>query len=289
MKTKLWWPLSKARYLYSVARRLTRSGSVEIVGDPSAGLGRSLCGLLFHHQAADRVEASRFHSGGRANFSAVMASHPIVEINFQRLLRNICAKFSLPPPRYGITVGSGDQFCAFVDVQVPRCSRFMEVITCWGSPSSDSILSENEAARAAIEALRTELHFDIRDANYTGKIHFKNLYDSASQKYEDLLNEYEMLKKEHAVLKRFHKSLLDERDRILGDWNEIRASIAKSHSLLAQSDIDPMDADQYIFAAENLANAEDHLPANEAHAAESESVSEEDPEPPSDYYKNIGS
>nr|CAD1833651.1 unnamed protein product [Ananas comosus var. bracteatus] len=149
--------------------------------DPSAGFGRSLCGLLFHLRAADRVEASRFHSGGRAFWSTVMASHPIVEINFQRLLRNICAKFSLPPPRYGITVGSGDQFCAFVDVQVPRCSRFMEVITCWGSPSCDSILSANEAARVAIEALRTELHFDIRDANYTGKIHFKNLYDSAFQ------------------------------------------------------------------------------------------------------------
>ncbi|XP_020080193.1 uncharacterized protein LOC109703878 isoform X1 [Ananas comosus] len=65
--------------------------------------------------------------------------------------------------------GSSDQFCAFVDVQVPRCSRFMEVIACWGSPSSDSSLSENEAARAAIETLRSELQFDIRDPNYTEK------------------------------------------------------------------------------------------------------------------------
>ncbi|XP_020087322.1 uncharacterized protein LOC109709477 [Ananas comosus] len=245
--------------------------------DPSAG---------FDFTSRKWIEQKLLDYSQEAERFGVMASHLIVEINFQRLLRNICEKFSLPPPRYGITVGSSDQFCAFVDVEVPRCSRFMEVITYWDSPSSDSSLSENKAARTAIETLRNELQFDIRDANYTGKNYFKNLYDSASQKYEDFRNEYEMLKKEHVVLKRFHKSLLDERDRILGDWNEIRASIGKCHNLLAQSDIDLMDTDQYIFAAEKLPTAEDHLPANEACAAESASGTEKDPEPPSNYYRN---
>nr|CAD1822856.1 unnamed protein product [Ananas comosus var. bracteatus] len=133
---------------------------------------RALHGLRFHLWEADRAEASRLQSRGRAFQRAVMASPLIVEINFQRLLRNICEKFSLPPPRYGITVGSSYQFCAFVDVQVPRCSHFMEVIPCWGSPSTDSSLSKNEAARSAIETLRNELQFDIGDANYTEKNHF---------------------------------------------------------------------------------------------------------------------
>ncbi|XP_020080194.1 uncharacterized protein LOC109703878 isoform X2 [Ananas comosus] len=44
--------------------------------------------------------------------------------------------------------------------------------------------------------------------------------------------------------------------------------------------------DQYIFAAENLPTPEDHLPANGSHAAESATGTEEDPEPPSDYYRN---
>nr|CAD1824715.1 unnamed protein product [Ananas comosus var. bracteatus] len=98
-----------------------------------------------------------------------MASPVTVDINYRRLLRSICVKFSLPSSRYGITLNTDERFCSHVDVEVPRCSRFMEIITCWGSPSSNASHSAYDAARVAIGKQSNELAFEVRDANMRKK------------------------------------------------------------------------------------------------------------------------
>lgn len=100
---------------------------------------------------------------------AEMASPVTVDINYRRLLCSICVKFSLPSSRYGVTLNTDEHFCSHVDVEVPRCSHFMEIITCWGSPSTDANHSAYDAARVAIGKLSNELAFEVRDANYEEK------------------------------------------------------------------------------------------------------------------------
>nr|CAD1842607.1 unnamed protein product [Ananas comosus var. bracteatus] len=228
-----------------------------------------------------------------------MASSTTFDISFRRLLCSVCSKFSLPPPKYGLTLGSGGQLCSFVDVAVPRCSRFMEVITCWGSPSTDSNETEEDAARVAVETLRKELDFEIRDANYNERRKVEDLYNCVSRKYEDLRNECDMLKKEHDVLKRFYNSLMDEKNRILADWNEVKTHLDSCWSRLNQSGTVPMEAEPSVFAEAHGPTSENRAAMNEPHVStacsvppkimatlESSPETKEDPEAPPGYYRN---
>nr|CAD1835505.1 unnamed protein product [Ananas comosus var. bracteatus] len=98
-----------------------------------------------------------------------MDSSMNVDINFRRLLHNICLQFSLPPPRYRMTIGADLRFCSYVDVEIPRSSQFMEIITCHGASFSDLNQAKEDAACAAIKSLRNKIGFKVRDVNFEDK------------------------------------------------------------------------------------------------------------------------
>ncbi|XP_020109953.1 uncharacterized protein LOC109725257 [Ananas comosus] len=80
-----------------------------------------------------------------------------VNVSFRQLLHNICVQFSLPPPRYRMTVLTDGRLCSHVDVEVPRSSRFMEIITCHGAPFSEANQTQEDAACVAIKRLSNKL------------------------------------------------------------------------------------------------------------------------------------
>lgn len=171
----------------------------------------------------------------------------------------------------------------------------MEVITCWGSPSTDSNETEEDAARLAVETLSKELNFEIRDANYKERKRVENLYDCISRKYEDVRAEFDMLKKEHDVLKRFYISLADEKNQILANWNELKTHLNRCWNVLNQTGTVPMGAESSVFAEARAPMTQDHAMMTEAHTSvhpntmatlESSPETEEDPEAPPGYYGN---
>nr|CAD1824316.1 unnamed protein product [Ananas comosus var. bracteatus] len=90
-------------------------------------------------------------------FFAHMDSSLNVNVSFRQLLHNICVQFSLPPPRYRMTVLTDGRLCSHVDVEVPRSSRFMEIITCHGAPFSEANQTQEDAACVAIKRLSNKL------------------------------------------------------------------------------------------------------------------------------------
>lgn len=110
----------------------------------------------------------------------------VIDISFRRLLRIICAKFSLPPPKYGVGLDATGRFRAFVDVTVPRVGPMLEMLTYWGTPSTNIGQTQEDAARTPVERLRDELHFEIKDSNYEERQFYENLYDQIASEYDTL-------------------------------------------------------------------------------------------------------
>nr|CAD1825836.1 unnamed protein product [Ananas comosus var. bracteatus]CAD1829836.1 unnamed protein product [Ananas comosus var. bracteatus] len=201
-----------------------------------------------------------------------MASTVYIDINFRRLLGKICAKFSLPPPRYGTTVVAEGRLHSFVDVEVPRGSRFMEIITCWGWFFPDSEQSEEDAARIAIKRLRDELGFEVKDINYDEKISYKELYKRNCDEHTELRDEYEMLNLDFDLLKKTYNILIEEKKQIAAELKEIKDGIARCHALINHPNVGPMD----VESTAEVAILGD---------VETTATTEEDPEAPPGYYK----
>lgn len=81
----------------------------------------------------------------------------------------------------------------------------------------------------------------------TKKKYYKNLYERVYQEYRDLRNEYKMLKTEHGVLKRFYNFLVDEKESMLADSNEVKKHLNKCSILLNQPNADLMDPELKVF------------------------------------------
>nr|CAD1827348.1 unnamed protein product [Ananas comosus var. bracteatus] len=170
----------------------------------------------------------------------------------RRLLRKICAKFSLQPPRYGMTLDTDLRFCSYVDVEIPRSSRIIEVITSWGAPSSNTNRTQEDAARIAIGRLRNELGFEVKDTNYEERKYLRGLYDQICHDHEELHDEYEMLKLDYDLLRRFYNSLVAERDRVVADLEKLKENINECFEMINQPNAVPMDE-------ESAANPDGHV------------------------------
>lgn len=124
---------------------------------------------------------------------AEMDSFINVDINFPWLLLNICLQFSLPPSRYRMTIDADLRFHSYVDVEVPRSSRFMEIIICHGTSFSNLNQAKEDAACATIKRLCNKVGFKVRYVNFEDKKYYKNLYDRIHDKHLELQDEYECL------------------------------------------------------------------------------------------------
>lgn len=116
---------------------------------------------------------------------------------------------------------------------------------------------------------------------------YKNLCERVSQDYEDLQNECEMLRMEHTVLKRFYNSLVEEKDRMLADWNEVKKHIECS-ILLNQTNADSMDAELSVLAEKHATMIERRVQATDGGTTTVKSAeeSDEDSDAPPGYYGN---
>nr|CAD1827349.1 unnamed protein product [Ananas comosus var. bracteatus] len=170
----------------------------------------------------------------------------------RRLLRKICGKFSLQPLRYGMTLDTDLRFCSYDDVEIPRSSRIIEVITSWGAPSSNANRTQEDAARIAIGRLRNELGFEVKDTNYEERKYLRGLYDQICHDHEELRDEYEMLKLDYDLLRRFYNSLVAERDRVVADLEKLKENINECFEMINQPNAVPMDE-------ESAANPDGHV------------------------------
>nr|CAD1827181.1 unnamed protein product [Ananas comosus var. bracteatus] len=109
------------------------------------------------------------HPGGQK----VMAS-VVVMVCFRELLHDVCQKYLLGGPRYGIPVENDGLISVYVEVEIPRGESVAKTIRYWGSPFSDVDQSEEDAALCAVAKLRDEYAFEIKDANLEDKKFYEN-------------------------------------------------------------------------------------------------------------------
>nr|CAD1823530.1 unnamed protein product [Ananas comosus var. bracteatus] len=171
----------------------------------------------------------------------------------------ICAKFLLNSPSYGMTFDADLRFCSYVDVEIPRNSRIIEVITSWGANRT-----KEDTARIAIGRLRNELGFEVKDTNYKERKSLRGLYDQICHDHEELRDEYEMLK-----------------DRIVADLEEMKENIDRCFEIIHEPNVAPLDD-------ESAANPDEHvMPPSPDHSPtvcgpEFTMITEEDPKTPFD-------
>nr|CAD1832649.1 unnamed protein product [Ananas comosus var. bracteatus] len=115
----------------------------------------------------------------------------VVTVCFRELLRDVCQKYSLAAPRYGIPVENDGLISVYVEVEIPRGESVAETIRYWGSPFSDVDQSEEDTARRAVAKLRDEYAFEIKDANLEDKKFYENF---------ELMSEKELLVAERREL-----------------------------------------------------------------------------------------
>nr|CAD1831614.1 unnamed protein product [Ananas comosus var. bracteatus] len=164
-----------------------------------------------------------------------------VDVSFRQLLHNICVQFSLPPPRYRMTVHTDGRLCSHVDVEVSRSSRFMEIIICHGAPFSEANQTQENAACVAIKRLSNELSFEVRDVNLEDKKYYKNLYDRISDEHLELQDEYEMINLDFELLKKSYNFLIEEKKQIVAALKEMKESIGRCCAFISPPNVDPME------------------------------------------------
>lgn len=158
----------------------------------------------------------------------------------------------------------------------------MEMLTCWGTPSTNIRRTQEDAAWTAVERLRDELHFEIKDSNYEERQFYENLYDQIASKYDALQDQHELLKVDYGILKGQYNSLVDENARLATKWKEVKAEIGKCFAVANSSNVVPID--------KGLATLNTELPAmpSTENAAVGNDVehatpTKEDPATPSGY------
>ncbi len=100
------------------------------------------------------------------NFSRVLhtvsVGMKLVDISFKHLQLKITQKFSLPAPKYGLTVDKSCQLSAYIDGEVQCGESVTETIRSLGSLPYVVGLSEEDAARNNISTLRDDFGLNIR-------------------------------------------------------------------------------------------------------------------------------
>lgn len=164
------------------------------------------------------------------------------------------------------------RFCSYVDVEVPRSSRIIEIITCHGASFCESKQAKEDAAYAAIKRLRNELGFEVRDVNFEDKKDYKNLYNRIYDEHLELQDQYEMLNLDFDLLKKSYNFLIEEKKQIVNALKEIKESIGKCCDSINPSAVDPMEEEPTA-----------HTAISGTVCAETTAAINEDPKTPSGY------
>nr|CAD1826121.1 unnamed protein product [Ananas comosus var. bracteatus] len=137
---------------------------------------------------------------------SVMASI-VVTVCFREMLRDVCQKYSLPSPRYGIP--------SFPDVDQ----------------------SEEDAARRAVAKLRDEYAFEIKDANLEDKKFYENLYARLSVNHTVVCEKHKRLKTDYNLLKGYYNDLLSEKELLVAERRELMGNIEKCSEIFRRPSI----------------------------------------------------
>nr|CAD1830408.1 unnamed protein product [Ananas comosus var. bracteatus] len=107
---------------------------------------------------------------------------PVVfPICFRELLRDVCQKYSLSMPMYGVPVeNEKGAIRVYGEVELVRGDTVTEAVRCWSAPCANVDESEEDAARRCVGKLRDEFSFDVRDFNLEDKKCFEDLYGRLS-------------------------------------------------------------------------------------------------------------
>nr|CAD1830009.1 unnamed protein product [Ananas comosus var. bracteatus] len=166
----------------------------------------------------------------------VMAS-VVVTVCFREMLRDVCQKYSLPSPRYGIPVGSDGLISVYVEVEISKGESVAETVRIWGSPFSDVDQSEEDAARRAVAKLRDEYAFEVKDANLEDKKFYENLYARLSVDHTVVCEKYKRLKTDYNLLKGYYNDLLSEKELLVAKRRELMGNIEKCSDIFRRPSI----------------------------------------------------
>nr|CAD1843438.1 unnamed protein product [Ananas comosus var. bracteatus] len=169
-------------------------------------------------------------------FAAIMAS-VVVTVCFCEMLRDVCQKYSLPSPRYGIPVGSDGLISVYVEVEIPRGYSVAQTVRIWGSPFLDADQSEEDAARLAVAKLRDEYAFEVKDANLEDKKFYENLYARLSVDHTVVCEKYKRLKTDYNLLKGYYNDLMSEKELLIAERRELIGNIEKCSEVFRRPSI----------------------------------------------------
>ncbi|XP_020097090.1 uncharacterized protein LOC109716178 [Ananas comosus] len=138
---------------------------------------------------------------------------PVVfPICFRELLRDVCQKYSLSMPMYGVPVeNEKGAIRVYGEVELVRGDTVTEAVRCWSAPCANVDESEEDAARRCVGKLHDEFSFDVRDFNLEDKKCFEDLYGRLSIENEIVKKKYKRVKKDYRLLWGYYNDLLTEK------------------------------------------------------------------------------
>ncbi len=117
------------------------------------------------------------------------------------------------------------RFNAYVDVHITRSESTVELIRCWGGPSSTSDSAEDEASHKAVKKLAQELDLHVKDYNYDEALFYKNLSDQLSANFSTFSNQYNKLVWEYNFIKERYIASTTEKNELIADRLRIQHAI----------------------------------------------------------------
>lgn len=158
----------------------------------------------------------------------------MIQLSYSKLLGEITEKLGVAPPECIITVIAEGWYLGYVDAAIARSATVIENARCWGSPSADLILAKDDAARAAINRIKSELHLHIIDTNYDDFMLYKSLYDHVTAQHTDLLGKFENLQREYNLLKDCYASAVAERVQYIDEKVKMQCTIDECQLAIGQ-------------------------------------------------------
>ncbi|XP_020081991.1 uncharacterized protein LOC109705653 isoform X2 [Ananas comosus] len=172
----------------------------------------------------------------------------VVQLSYTMLLGEISGKLGVETPDCIVTIAAEGWFIAYVDLTIVRGGSVIEVARNWGSPSTDSMIAWEDAARVAIQRMKKELGLQIKDANYDDFILYKNLYDAVALQNSDFIGQLTSLRCEHNLLKDSYATVVSEKAGVINEQIRLRHGLNDCHATInllrsAQSSMacDPAD------------------------------------------------
>nr|CAD1821573.1 unnamed protein product [Ananas comosus var. bracteatus] len=133
----------------------------------------------------------------------------------------------------------------YIDLSLARSETVIRIARCWGALSADFILAKDDAARAAIQRMRSELDLHIIDTNYDNFMLYKSLYDYVTAQHTKLLGQFENLKRQYNLLKDCYASAVAERVEYIDEKVKMCRTIDECHVT-----IDRLRADRPVAASD---------------------------------------